>query len=54
MALELPERPQFIAEERVRCRLTSLGGRTRIVPVSNAIDDGSDGFLHSLPVADTN
>ena len=26
----------------------------RFAPVSNAIDDGSDGFLHSLPVADTN
>ena len=26
----------------------------RSTPVSNAIDEGSDGFLHSLPVADTN
>ena len=33
--------------------LPPLAG-TCIVPVSNAIDDGSDGFLHSLPVADTN
>ena len=27
-ALELPGRPQFVAEERVRRRLTALGGRT--------------------------
>jgi hypothetical protein len=27
-ALELPRRPQFVAEERVRRRLTALGGRT--------------------------
>ena len=39
LALQLSQRPQFIAQERMRGFLAALGPAPCIVPVSNSIDD---------------